>query len=126
MFNPLSANLTKWPNTLKQFVGKLPANCLSVFGHFVNLALKGLRFSKIKLQRNKECKTFERKSPLPIIHNQISEIFFRNIQDIGRAFKILSLSLKVHFPAPKPVTPCESNGNRKFLECPFISKIMEL
>ena len=29
----LSANTTKWPNTLKQ---------LSVFGHFVNLALKGL------------------------------------------------------------------------------------
>ena len=42
-FKPLSANPTKWPNTLKQFVGKLPTNCLSVFGHFVNLALKGLR-----------------------------------------------------------------------------------
>ena len=41
-FNPLSANPTKWPNTLKQFVGKLPTNCLSVFGHFDNLALKGL------------------------------------------------------------------------------------
>ena len=41
--NPLSANPTKWPNTLKQFVGKLPTNCLSVFGYFVNLALKGLR-----------------------------------------------------------------------------------
>ena len=39
---PLSANPTKWPNTLKQFVGKLPTNCLNVFGHFVNLALKGL------------------------------------------------------------------------------------
>ena len=41
-FNPLNANPTKWPNTLKQFVGKLPTNCLSVFGHFVNLTLKGL------------------------------------------------------------------------------------
>ena len=40
--NPLSASPTKWPNTLKQFVGKLPTNFLSVFGHFVNLALKGL------------------------------------------------------------------------------------
>ena len=39
--NPLSAKFTKWPNTLKQFVGKLPTNCLSVFDHFVNLALKG-------------------------------------------------------------------------------------
>ena len=41
-FNPLSANITKWSNTLKQFVGKLPTNCLSVFDHFVELALKGL------------------------------------------------------------------------------------
>ena len=32
--DPLSANPIKWPNTLKQFV--------SLFGHFVNLALKGL------------------------------------------------------------------------------------
>ena len=42
-FNSLSANPTKWQNTLKQFVGKLPTNCLSVFGHFVNLTLKGLK-----------------------------------------------------------------------------------
>ena len=46
MINPLNANPIKWPNTLKQFVDKLPTTCLSVFGHFVNLALKGLRKSK--------------------------------------------------------------------------------
>ena len=40
--NPLSVNPTKWSNTLKQFVGKLPTNCLGVFDHFVGLALKGL------------------------------------------------------------------------------------
>ena len=40
--NPLSANPTKWSNTLKQFVGNLPTNCLSVFDHFVKMALKGL------------------------------------------------------------------------------------
>ena len=40
--NPLSTKLTKWPNTLKQFVGNLLTNCLSVFGHFVGLALKTL------------------------------------------------------------------------------------
>ena len=40
--NPLSTNFTKWPNTLKQFVGKLPTNCLSMFDHFLGLALKGL------------------------------------------------------------------------------------
>ena len=41
--NPLSANFTKWPNTLKQFVGNFPTNSLSVFDHFVGLALKGWR-----------------------------------------------------------------------------------
>ena len=41
-FNLLSANFTKWSNTLKQVVGKLSMNCLSVFDHFVGLALKGL------------------------------------------------------------------------------------
>ena len=41
--NPLSANPTKWSNTLKHFVGKLPTNCLSVFDLFVGLELKGLK-----------------------------------------------------------------------------------
>ena len=39
---PLSANITKWSNILKQ----LPTNCLSVFDHFVILALKGLKTVK--------------------------------------------------------------------------------
>ena len=43
LINPLSANPTKWSNALKQFVSNLPTNCLSVFDHFMNLALKGLR-----------------------------------------------------------------------------------
>ena len=48
--NPFSANFTKWSNTLKQFVGNLPTNCLSVFDHFIGLALKGLiNFVKIPL-----------------------------------------------------------------------------
>ena len=42
--NTLSANFTRWSNTLKRFVGKLPTNCLSVFDHFVWLTLKGLSF----------------------------------------------------------------------------------
>ena len=41
-FNPLSTNLKKWSNTLKQFVGNLPTSYLSVFDHFVVLAHKGL------------------------------------------------------------------------------------
>ena len=41
--NPLSANPEKWSNTLKQIVGNLPTICLSVFDHFMNLALKELK-----------------------------------------------------------------------------------
>ena len=46
---PLSAKITKWSNTLKQFVGKLPTNCLSVFDHFVGLALKVLSVKRVCL-----------------------------------------------------------------------------
>ena len=45
--NPLSANPEKWSNTLKQFVGNLPTNCLSVFDHFMNLALKGIIITNV-------------------------------------------------------------------------------
>ena len=48
--NPLNANPTKWSDTLKQFVSNLPTNCLSVFYHFVILALKGL--SKLKVKKS--------------------------------------------------------------------------
>ena len=41
--NPLSTKVTKWTNTLKQFAGNLPTNCLSVFSLFMGLVLKGLR-----------------------------------------------------------------------------------
>ena len=44
---PLNANPTKWSNTLKQFVGKLPTNCLSVFDHSVGLTLKELKGRKL-------------------------------------------------------------------------------
>ena len=40
--DPLSASPTKWSNALKQFVGKLPTNRLSVLDHFLRLAFKGL------------------------------------------------------------------------------------
>ena len=40
-FNPLSTNLTKWSNAFKEFVGKLPTNCWSVYDHFVGLGLRG-------------------------------------------------------------------------------------
>ena len=53
-FNPLSANPTKWSNTLKQLVDNLQTNCLSVFDHFVWLELKGLN---VKLRTVSETKT---------------------------------------------------------------------
>ena len=43
VINPLNANPEKWSNTLKQIVGNLATICSSVFDHFMNLALKGLR-----------------------------------------------------------------------------------
>ena len=50
--NPLIAKFTKWSNTLKQFVGNLPTNCLSVFDHFLGLALKGLICYAVELVIN--------------------------------------------------------------------------
>ena len=52
LLKTLSTNFTKWSNTLKQFVRKLSTNCLSVFDHFVGLALKGLRWTRKLLRMN--------------------------------------------------------------------------
>ena len=41
LFNPLSVSPIKWLNTIKHFVGNLLTNCLSLFDHFVGVALKG-------------------------------------------------------------------------------------
>ena len=49
-FNPFSTNFTKWSNTFKQFVSNLLTNCLSVFGNFVGLALKGLSKEFLEIQ----------------------------------------------------------------------------
>ena len=53
--NPLSA-ISQNGQTLKQFGGKLSTNCLSVFDHFVGLALKGLShlIMEINLSRKKK------------------------------------------------------------------------
>ena len=58
--NPLSAKFIKWSNTLKQFVGKLPTNCLSVFDHFSGLALKGLMLKKSLRCSKVYCAMFSR------------------------------------------------------------------
>ena len=43
--NPLSNNLRKWPNALKQFGGNSGRICLSAFDHFMELVLKRLRMT---------------------------------------------------------------------------------
>ena len=43
VLNTSSTNPTKWSNTPKQFVSKLQTNCLSLFDHFVKLAVKRLK-----------------------------------------------------------------------------------
>ena len=70
-FNPLSANITKWSNTLKQVVGKLPTNCLSVFDHFVGLALKELNLSLTSSPKSH----FKASTPFLIIPPPLLKIF---------------------------------------------------
>ena len=72
--NPLSDKFTKWSNTLKQFVGNLPANCLSLFGHFVGLVLKGLRDSQMLqiLNQSKEILSLTLHVPIPEEEKEIT------------------------------------------------------
>ena len=48
VFNPLSANPTKWSNTQTIF-RLLSTFCLSVFDHFLRLVLKGLRSCQMSM-----------------------------------------------------------------------------
>ena len=66
--NPLSANPTKQSNRLKQFVGNLPTICLSVFGHFVGFALKGLTEALTTIHNHLICKkpSLNKKMKFPI------------------------------------------------------------
>ena len=45
----LSANHTKCPNTIKQFVGYYPTNFLIVFDHFLGLTLEGIVLKTLHL-----------------------------------------------------------------------------
>ena len=63
--------------TLKQFVGKLLMNCLSVFDHFVGLTLKGLSLNFLKIRLiSAEIRIFE--SPISKIlvqKQQVDDMF---------------------------------------------------
>ena len=88
LVNLLSANPTKWSNTLKQLVGDFPTNCLSVFDHFVGLALRGLRYKSIKffccLKLGKIVRTFLRYSKAI---TELSYVFSREVYFIPKFFK---------------------------------------
>ena len=81
LINPLSANLTKRSNTLKQVVGNLLTNCLSVLDHFVKLALEGLRT---------QVRTFKLKTLYKIKHIQLERKFRRSYKKRVNCFKIPS------------------------------------
>ena len=80
--NPLSGNFTKWPNTLKQFVGNLPTNWLSVFGYFVGLALKGLTEVYRYIH-----------GLSPEIINEVFSIFSRYQERLGKTGKVQKLTI---------------------------------
>ena len=96
--NPLNANPTKWSNTLKQFVGKLPTNCFSVFDHFVGLAFKGLRLFRkygwyVCLTYNSE--TFKSKGNIPFF---ISNTFISNARlNLQKVKDMVSNILRLDF-----------------------------
>ena len=88
--NPLSANPEKWSNTLKQIVGNLPTICLSVFDHFMNLALKGLNTTEKKMTicKNKNWSPHQNSIKIPHFYcKQKSRFIFRHL--------ILKKSLKM-------------------------------
>ena len=86
-FNHLSANITKWSITLKQYVLKLSTNCLSVFDHFVGLALKGLRSCK-------NCVSFSRLEKLGfLVYKLLTNCLSVFDHFVGLALKGLKLKI---------------------------------
>ena len=79
---PLSTNITKWSNTLKELVGNLLTNCLSVFDHFVRLALKGLSAIYTAIYYNgAEC-GIKVRSPKDI---RLSKVFWERIHNYQKS-----------------------------------------
>ena len=112
---PLSANFTKWSNTLKQFVGKLPANCLSVFDHFVGLALKGLTVH-INMSKNDSryriCVTWVFPTPQDILVDDFSAVYVRTKikcwKCLLNSFHYYLFSLTLLFPILRVYAPLKT------------------
>ena len=99
ILNPLSAKITKWSNTLKQFVGNLPTNCLSVFDHFVGLALKGLNISQNSQENTYARASFNRAAGLSLIilKNMLKTWKFTKNKLCQRCFDNNLLKIKQHW-----------------------------
>ena len=98
----LSANPTKWPNTLKQFVGKSHTN-----DHFVGLALKGLNHAPITIDMDiSEKKKRSRKviwfNP-PFSLNVKANVQKMSLKLVKRHFPNENLEHKIF--SKKPLTP---------------------
>ena len=76
--NPLIANPTKWSNTLNQFVGNLPTNCLSVFDHLVILALKGLNLIFRNIFKTSKCNIKKKLNKINSFCNYGNPVRFKN------------------------------------------------
>ena len=79
--NPLSVNPSKWVNTLKQFVGKLPRSCVYVFDHFVLLAQR-LRMSAFKFLCSSIEKTLDIKWKQRRLQSSFTNRFFAAASEI--------------------------------------------
>ena len=134
---PLHANPTKWSNTLKQLVGKLPTNCLSVFDHSVGLALKGLRLifnrplkqwltgkkeGKTEMQK---CEYLENKNNFldrikSIFHNYLRAIIWWKMKNSGHKLKKFR---NIHRKTPVMETLLNKVADLK--ACKFIKKWLQ-
>ena len=64
----------------KEFVGKLPRNCLSVFDHSVKLALKDLKLEKMH-HISEDFKTVKWRLVDERVHQSLNVIFFKYVND---------------------------------------------
>ena len=102
-FHHLSANITKWSNTLKQFVSKLPTNCLSVFDHFVGFALKRLIY---KLRHVLIKQLLQKQPQYVVIYVGVT----RNFEGQRKFTQNLRKSTQTHFK-------CLAANAKKLLRC---------
>ena len=98
-YTKIKRHFTKWSSTLKQFIGNLPTNCLSVFDHFVGLALKGVKvmeiqnFTLILISLLEESQGFQPKLDKKFPDDSPISILFSKYPDFKRS-RIMSLPSK--------------------------------